>query len=343
MDARARYATWRYNTDMSRSKISVAMATCEGGRHLGEQLESIAAQSRPPDQLVICDDASSDDTLAIAQRFADTSPLAVSVEANADRLGTTANFERAIDLCRGDVILLADQDDVWLPHKIETLVDMLEADPLMGVVFSNGLVVDEALQPLGYDLWQALFFDTSEQQSVRTGRAADVFARHVVAAGTTMAFRAHYKSMLLPFPDLPSTHDAWIAFMISAVGRCGLVDEPLIHYRLHAENQIGLKRFGLLDQYQQARRQLDEDAFGRAATFFELARERLSEQTDPARRPAADVLELIDAKIAHSRLRAEMPDSLLRRLPGVVGELVSGRYWRFSYGLKSFAQDLLMR
>ncbi|MBW2229508.1 MAG: glycosyltransferase [Deltaproteobacteria bacterium] len=328
---------------MPRSKISVAMATCEGGRHLGEQLKSIAAQRRKPDELVICDDASGDDSVAIAEHFAERAPFLVRIETNANRLGATANFERAVSLCSGDVILLADQDDIWLSEKIEMLEGALGQDPTLGVVFSNGLVMNEQLSPLGYDLWQALFFDAGEQGRVRAGRGTEVFARHVVAAGTTLAFRARYRPLLLPFPDLPSTHDAWVAFMITAVSRCGLVDRPLIHYRLHADNQIGLRRFGLLDQYRQARRQLDDDAFGRAATFFELARERLEAPSNPEWQASSYVQSVIDAKIAHSRIRESMSDSTLRRLPDVVGEILRGRYWRYSYGVKSIAQDIFMR
>jgi glycosyltransferase involved in cell wall biosynthesis len=328
---------------MPRSKISVAMATCEGGRHLGEQLQSIAAQDRPPDELVICDDASADDTVALARDFAERAAFPVRVEQNESRLGTTANFERAVSLCSGDLILLADQDDFWLPQKIERLAGALETDPTLGVVFSNGDVMDEQLRPLGYDLWQALFFDAAEQARVRAGRGTEVFARHVVAAGTTMAFRARYRPILEPFPELPSSHDAWAAFMITAVSRCGLIDQPLVRYRLHADNQIGLRRLGLRDQYRQAQRQLEEDAFGRAVTFFELARERLAAQSHEDWRGSRYVHEVIDAKLAHSRVRASMSSSALRRLPDIAAEILRGRYWRYSYGVKSVAQDVFMR
>lgn len=327
---------------MPRPETSVAMATCEGGRYLEAQLASIAAQTHLPDELVICDDASADDSVERAERFAASAPFAVRIERNPERLGTTANFERAVSLCAGDVILLADQDDHWLPDKISTLLAALAAHPEHGLVFSNGLVMDEDLHPLGYDLWQALFFDATEQARVRAGRGVEVFARHVVAAGTTLAFRGRYLPLLLPFPDLPSTHDAWIAFMITAVAGCGLVERPLIHYRLHSANQIGLQRLGWLAQYRRARRQLEEDAFGRAAAFFELARERLA-AGGPEFRASAETLAVIDQKVAHCRIRESMPDSLPRRLPAIAGELLRGRYRRFSYGMKSVAQDLLMR
>lgn len=328
---------------MTRERTSVAMATCEGARFVDAQLESIGAQTRPPDELVVCDDASTDDTVARVEAFAARSTIPVRIERNARRLGATANFERSVSLCSGDIVLLADQDDVWLPHKIDTLVAILEHRPELGLAFSNGDVVDDQLGPLGYTLWQSLFFDADDRRRVRSGDAAAVFARRVVAAGTTLAFRARYAPLLHPFPDLPSTHDAWIGFLIACVAPCELVDEPLIRYRLHDANQIGLRRFGLLDQVRQARRQLARGAFSQDVAFFSLARVRLTGETAAGFRTSARALRVIDEKIAHARVRDAMPDGLFSRLPIVWRELVAGRYGRYGYGWKSAAQDLWLR
>ena len=322
---------------MSRSSTSVAMATCNGGSFITDQLTSLADQSRRPDQLVICDDDSGDDTLERIEAFRDGSPFEIRLEKNPERLGVTANFEKAVSLCDGDIILLADQDDVWRPEKIERLAGSLEANPEWGLAFCNGSVMDSGLTPLGYDLWQALFFDTREQSRVRNGEAPYVFMRHVVAAGNTLAFRASHRSLLLPFPDLPSTHDAWIAFMVSCVSGCGIIPEPLIRYRLHPDNLIGIHRFGWIDQFRQAQRQIEEDAFGQAASFFEMAKERLEGQIPK------DLESAIQEKIQHSRTRSVMSERFLTRLPSIYTEWKTGRYQRCAYGLKSLAQDLWLR
>ena len=313
------------------------MATCNGGPFIAEQLASLAAQSRRPDQLVVCDDHSEDDTLAEVEAFRDTAPFEVVIERNPQRLGPTANFEQAVSLCDGDVILLCDQDDVWLPGKLETLADALAGHPEWGLVFCNGQVTDASLAPLGYDLWRALFFGAREQAEVAGGRAPHVFMRHVVAAGNPLAFRSSFRETLLPFPSLPSTHDAWIAFVITCLAGCGLVKEDLIRYRLHGENLIAIHRFGWLDQLRQARRQLEEDAFARSAAFFEAASRRLQGKI------SSELREAIDQKIAHCRVRAEMRGGLFERLPNIYAEWKAGRYARFSYGLKSVAQDIWLR
>jgi len=328
---------------MSNPRVSIAMATFQGAPYLARQLESIATQTRPPDELVVCDDASGDDTRQRVREFAAHAPFEVRLEANRSRLRATRNFERALSLCRGDIIFLADQDDLWLPNKIETLLRVFAEHPATGAVFSDGLVVDSRLDPLGYGLWESLGFNRAEQRRVRSGRAVEVFLRHVVAAGTTLAFRSDYRRLALPFPDLRSCHDAFIAFVIAAVAGIRIIEQPLIHYRLHGENLIGIRKLGLRQQLEKAREQIAYDAFSYAATFFATARERFAAQTEAHLRPSKQTLELIDEKILHSQRRATMPESLARRLPDILREAVSGRYGRYSYGIKSIAQDVWLR
>jgi hypothetical protein len=325
------------------ASVSIAMATCEGARHVDEQLASLADQSRLPDELVVCDDASQDESAARVEAFARRAPFAVRLVRNPTRLGITANFEQAVRLCGGDVILLADQDDVWHPPKISCLLETLAERPGLGAVFSNGRVVAENGRPLGYDLWQALGFGAREQARVRDDRAHEVFLRHVVAAGTTLAFRARWKPLLLPFPPLWSVHDAWIAFLISAVSEVTCLERELIDYRLHGANQIGLRRFSLAEQLDQARQQLARRAFARQADFFQAARERLRESRESGHPARPDCLAGIEAKIDHCRIRDALPVAFAARLPRVLGELARGRYGRYSYGLKSVAQDLFLR
>jgi len=318
------------------------MATCEGARFVGAQLDSLAAQSRPPDELVVLDDASRDETFERVAAFSQSASFEVRAARNASRLGITGNFERAIAACTGDVIFLADQDDVWLPEKIAALAAVLEARPETGAVFCDGEVVDAALAPQGYTLWQSLGFDAREQRLVRAGRAVDVFLRHVVAAGTTLAFRARFRERALPFPPLRSCHDAFTAFVVAALAPVELVAQPLVRYRVHDKNQIGIRKLGLREQLEKARQQIESDAFGYAVTFFEVARERLGGAASVAP-VAGETLAKIDAKIAHARCRAGMADRGVARLADVARETLSGRYARFSYGWKSVAQDLWLR
>src|SRR6186997_149500 len=110
-------------------RVSIAMCTCNGERFLAEQLDSILAQSRPPDEIVICDDASTDGTWALLTTFAPKAPCPVTLRRNDTRLGVIGNFSQAMTLATGDAIALADQDDVWHPMKLEKLEGALRANP----------------------------------------------------------------------------------------------------------------------------------------------------------------------------------------------------------------------
>jgi glycosyltransferase involved in cell wall biosynthesis len=325
------------------ARTSVAMATCEGQRFIDAQLESIAGQSMPPSELIVCDDASTDDTASRVRAFADRAAFPVRLLVNPQRLGITLNFEQALRETSGDLIFFADQDDLWRPEKIETHVAAFERDPSLGMTFSNADVIDAQGQPLGYDLWSSLFFDAQEQRSVGSGGAAEIFMRRVIAAGTTLAFRAEYKSLLLPFPNLYSVHDAWVAFMLACVSECATLPASLIDYRLHDANQVGIRRLSLPAQLTQARRQISEHAFAESAAFFEAARQRFEQVDRPDWQPDAPRMALIDAKIRHMQARDAMRGGFFQRLPVILQEAVRGHYGRFGYGLKSVAQDLFLR
>lgn len=316
-------------------RISVALCTYNGERFLADQLASIGGQTRPPDELVACDDASTDGTAAVVRAFAATAPFPVRVEVNPANLGTTPNFARAIGLCSGDVIALADQDDVWLPHKLATLEAAL-ADPAAGLAFSDAEVTDERLRPLGYRLWQSIRFDAREQERFRGGGAfAGLLRRHRVT-GATLAFRASLRGLVLPIPP-GWVHDAWVALLVSAVARVEPVADPLIQYRQHDRQQIGGRRRGLLALYRAARRLTREGCEAVADRYAEaLDRLRVVDGVRPA-----DLRRLAE-RVAHARRRAAMRRPGAWRLPAVAREWWRGNYRRYSVGWPAVAQDLFL-
>ena len=321
-------------------RVSIAMTTWNGSAFVAEQLDSFARQTRLPDELVVCDDGSTDDTVEKLEAFAAYAPFDVRIQRNPENLTTTANFGKAVGLCGGEVIFFADQDDVWRPEKIERMAGLLAEDAEAGAVFCNARVVDEVLEPRGHDLWEALMFGRTERARVRAGRAVEVFARHVVAAGMTLAFRSAYRDLYLPFPGLHDCHDAWVSFLIACVAPVRMVPETLVDYRVHGENQFGLRKLALREQLEKARWQLASGIFHHGVVFFGSVRDRLVES---GRSPDPAVLALIDQKIAHCRSRDEMAPRLGARLPAIAREALSRRYWRFSYGLRSVAQDVWLR
>src|ERR1700761_5047601 len=125
------------------NRISVALCTYNGGRFLPEQLASIQQQSVPPFELVVCDDRSTDDTVPTLRQFAAAAPFPVRIFCNEQNLGFIANFQRAIELCRGDLIALSDQDDVWYPKRLERTQGAFAAHPQVGLLFSDADIIDD--------------------------------------------------------------------------------------------------------------------------------------------------------------------------------------------------------
>src|SRR5262249_10358275 len=110
-------------------KIAVALCTYNGERFLAHQLATVAAQTRLPDELVVCDDSPSATSATLARQCGESACFPVRVETNSATLGSTPNFERAVRLCQGDIIAFADQDDVWLPHKLAVTEKALRDNP----------------------------------------------------------------------------------------------------------------------------------------------------------------------------------------------------------------------
>jgi len=324
---------------MSSRQISIAMCTYNGAPFLRQQLASIAGQSLPPGEIVVCDDGSGDDTLPILETFGRSCPIPLRLERNPQRLGVTANFAKAISLTTGDIIFLCDQDDVWQPRKVACTLQALE-DPAVALAFSNAHVVDAQGQPAGYRLWDSIWFTPAEQKAVAEGNALPVLLRHAVAAGATLAFKREYLPLLLPLPDLPNAHDVWIALLLACVARIQPIDEDLIAYRLHANNQVGMKRFNLAGQIRMARRQITSGAFANLSTLHQAARARLRSQSQwPV---STMTLNQLEEKVRHSTLRHEIHQGKPGRLAAILRELRAGNYGRYSYGFKSLLQDLFM-
>ncbi len=321
-------------------RLSVAMCTYNGARFLQAQLDSFQAQTRRPDELVVCDDGSTDESLAIVARFASRAPFPVRVERNQSRLGSTKNFEKAIGLCTGDLIATSDQDDVWLPDKLAQSVAAIDGSPPRGLVFTNADVVDDELRPLGHTMWDAIHFDRADRRRMRHGRWFRVLLRRWVVTGATMMFRSQYRPLVLPIPD-SWVHDGWIAFLIGALAPIGFVERATLQYRQHPAQQIGGKKLGWRELYRKAR-EVGPAHFRLDYERFVLAQERLRAWGEPP--VAAEVLARVERKVAHQKRRLAIAEASSRwqRAGWALSELLHFRYQRYSPTYSHFIKDLLL-
>ncbi|QAU33635.1 glycosyltransferase family 2 protein [Janthinobacterium sp. 17J80-10] len=319
-------------------KISVALCTYNGSRYLHSQLESIAAQSRLPDELVICDDASTDKTVEIISGFSQRVPFPVRLQVNPVNLGSTANFQQAILMCTGDIVVLSDQDDIWLPSKLSLMEQAFDKDEAVGAVFSDATLVDENLQPWGRTMWEHVGFTSGSQEKWTRGQRLDVLLKHVVVTGATLAFRSRYRELLLPIPT-KWIHDAWTALLISACAKVELIREPQILYRQHMQNQIGARRAHLFARITEALNLNRANYYGDEIARYSCAKQRLAQFPEVI---SPQSLSQLDAKLGHLRYRASLPKWRLLRLPFILVELLKLGYCKYSFGWQVAIKDLLI-
>jgi glycosyltransferase involved in cell wall biosynthesis len=327
---------------MSDVRVSVALCTYQGERYLQEQLDSIAEQTLPPDEVIVCDDHSTDGTVGILERFRSGSQFPVNVHVNAEQLGLTKNFERAICLCKGDIIFLADQDDVWHPEKLSTLVPVFATSPEVGAVFSDAHFVDEDLSSDGRGVWEMIGFTSALQRKFAQRGALDVLLKRQVVSGMTMAFRARFRDLVIPIPR-DWIHDRWISVLIAAVADIAMVPRRLVKYRQHDEQAtkviLGILPRTLRETIAE-RQNTDAAEFLRFADQYAAARRRLSEARG-AYGSSPHVFKRLEAAIGHMRARADMRNGK-GRFPLLMKEALSLNYGRFSNGWKSIAMDAFL-
>lgn len=221
--------------------FSVAMATYNGGRHLRAQLESLQSQTRLPDEVVITDDNSSDDTWSILENFQENSGLVVRLYRNEKNLGYKDNFMRAASLCNSDLIGFCDQDDVWSPNKIERCVLSFSGAPNLLMCHHDAAIVNDDFDDLG-----SLGNEGLAKFPVRANMMRSLWSS---PRGFTQVFRSslldlsnfRQESIDHHFDgDQPMGHDKWMYFIATSFGKTEFIEERLASYRQHSGNVVGV-------------------------------------------------------------------------------------------------------
>lgn len=217
--------------------ISVAMATYNGAQYITEQLDSICNQSCKVNEIIVVDDCSSDNTVEIIEKYIQSHPeYKIKFFKNESNLGYKKNFYKALSLCEGDIILLCDQDDIWMDNKVEVLCNVLKEHPNANVV-SSAFVQIDGDGNVGEQ-------KTAYQRRMATNELVCVpledLIFHNISQGCAMAVRKELKDLFLQHFTEEIPHD-WVMNVIAAMEKkCYYLNEPLFYYRIHANNTIGL-------------------------------------------------------------------------------------------------------
>lgn len=225
--------------------LSVALCTYNGEEYIREQIQSIASQSLPVNEVVICDDGSVDSTIQIIESLRQECPFPIKLSQNEHSLGVVANFAKAISLCSGDIVFLSDQDDVWRKDKVETIVDWFCMHPDKMAVFTDAELIDDegCIIPGSKGLFNAIGFGRGIRKHF-DHMALDIFVKYNRATGATMAVRNSFFDIFSIYKEavagnLP-LHDAQIALGAICNGGLGFICDKLISYRIHSSQECGL-------------------------------------------------------------------------------------------------------
>ena len=223
--------------------LSVALCTYNGQSFLSEQLNSILNQTHPVDEIIICDDCSTDQTIEIIKDFKDKFPNLIQLFENENSLGTIKNFEKAISLTKGDLIFLSDQDDIWRKDKVEIMSCFFQENNTCKLLFTDGDLIDENSDKLNATLWQKWNFNADIQNKWKNNLLAfgDLIQGINKITGATVCFSKTLKAKIIPI-NLPINywHDGWVGLHASAIEGLAFIEETLIQYRIHKNQQIGI-------------------------------------------------------------------------------------------------------
>lgn len=318
--------------------ISVALCTCEGAAHLGEQLDSIGRQTSRPGEIIIGDDASNDATSEVIDAHRDLGVAVRVLDRPTARLGLRANLQRVLEETVGDLVALSDQDDVWAPHRLERGAAALSAEPGAYLVASDGWFIDASGRRQPGSILGGLGVGPLRRRRLRS-RPVPVVVRRAVANGNTLLFRRRLLEAALPFPDElddprhPVHPDRWLTWVAAGRGPVVVLDDALVAYRRHRDQATNMEggptgRVRALARHERAGREARLDARDRLEA-------RAAQLAEAARRTSSRDL---DAAAAHLARRARFVGGP-RRAAAVARELGRGGY-RWS-GPAAAAADLV--
>lgn len=229
-------------------KISVALCTYNGEKFIERQLESIFNQSLAVSEIIICDDNSTDKTEEVIEKFINSYPNIIHFYKNEINVNCVKNFEKAIKLTSGDYIFLSDQDDIWQTDKVEKTINHFSKNTDIEGVFTDAFLIDENDKRIdNYNLLQCCIFKPKMVDDCGGFWNAYQLYNNMVT-GATLCIKKIVKDFIFPFPTIPQFyHDEWIALHLAKRNTLHVLNEKLISYRLHQQQQVGT---GIIERYE---------------------------------------------------------------------------------------------
>lgn len=322
-------------------KVSLALCTFNSSKFLQEQLDSFLRQTHLPDELVVCDNHSEDNTIALLKKFQETAPFPVRIFENGKNLGFNKNFEKAISLCEGDIIFPSDSDDIWLEEKIQKML-LPFADPQVALVLSDEFLADAQAKNSGDTFWQSNGFHQEEKELFLSESGTELLLHKTITTGHSLALRASLREKIMPIPAT-YMYDAWIIWLAKLFAKVALVEEPLVLYRRHESQSVGVLSSGKWQKLSQRFQRMRSQARERSAAIAkesELLLEQIK-KLNPDFVPAEQTSQIQKrAQFFHEKSR--LPSGRIARIPFIAKCLFGGQYNRYENGVISALKDFLL-
>jgi glycosyltransferase involved in cell wall biosynthesis len=320
-------------------RSALAMCVYNGERYLQKQLDSITNQTLSLDRVVIVDDNSSDGSWDLLQTWKVSCSLDVTLIRNDHNLGVVRNFEKAALLVDAEIVFFADQDDIWYPDKVSSMLRAFD-DPKVVLAHSDADLVDDNGVELGRLLWATLLLRDDERALVNSDRAAAVYLKRNLVTGAACAARLDLIKRALPFPQ-NWIHDEWIALVAGVSGTVAMLDAPAMSYRLHGANTVGIP----ITNWRWRFRAIRDAIFAPQRQLLQKRKARL----DVLKQRSVDwqtpewFQSDLDSAIHHIDHRLALSANPFRRIRPVVNEWKARRYNDWSSGELSAVHDILFR
>jgi glycosyltransferase involved in cell wall biosynthesis len=318
---------------MDRLSVSVAMCTYNGVRFLPTQLDSISRQTRLPRELVIQDDGSNDGTPELIELFARNAPFPVRFEVNSQRKGPARNFEACLARCAGDIVVLTDQDDIWLPDRVERTVTAYH-DAEVTFTYADAPLIDDRGTLLGRTIFATVPVRSQDRSLLAIGGdLMPLILRYGVLYGATMSIRRDIIDAAAPFPSGWS-HDEWLSLVGAAIGRAACM-APVMQYRQHSAQVVGAGVGGVQAILTGARHH--------SSSFYDAERLRYDAAMRAAghdRILATSLRPHLEEKYRFLQARHQIHQGGVVGLAQAVRQVFQGNYARFASGFRSFAKDV---
>ena len=218
-------------------KIEILLATYNGEKYVGEQIDSIINQTYNNWELLIRDDNSKDRTLEILKEYEKKDKRIKVIEDKKGNLGFVKNFEELLNNSKEDWVMFSDQDDYWLENKIEKYVAILNTSsedilkkPML--IHSNSFICDDNLE---------IIKDEFINSKIANKYSEDDFYFAYFVQGSTVLINRAIIDLALPFSKNVTVHDRYFHLLAEFLGKRIFINETLIKYRQHSNNKIGAK------------------------------------------------------------------------------------------------------